>query len=94
MAERFKSLKDKLGCNRPSYTPDHPTKKMVVKACEGGKEKIVRFGQKGYKHNYSSEARKNFRARHNCSDKKSKMSAGYWACSKLWSKSSPKRTKK
>jgi hypothetical protein len=30
------------------------------------------------------ERRKNFRARHNCSDKKDITSAGYWSC-KLWS---------
>lgn len=29
------------------------------------------------------EARKNFRARHNCSDKKDKKTAGYWSC-KMW----------
>ena len=32
------------------------------------------------------ERRKNFRARHNCSDKKNKWSAGYWSC-KFWSSS-------
>lgn len=29
------------------------------------------------------ERRKNFRARHNCDEKKSKMTAGYWSC-KMW----------
>ena len=30
------------------------------------------------------EARKNFRARHNCDQKKDKTTAGYWSC-KFWS---------
>ena len=89
----FKKLKETLQANKPQYTPDHPTKKMVVKAVENGKEKIIRFGQKGYKHNYSDEARENFRARHNCEDADSKLTARYWACKALWSKGSPKRTK-
>ena len=35
-------------------------KKKMVKACEGGKEKLIHFGA-GYGHNYSSAARKSFR---------------------------------
>ena len=38
-----------MACNKPRKTPSHPTKSHVVKACEGGKEKIVRFGQQGVK---------------------------------------------
>lgn len=88
-----KRLKDLLKCNSPKMTPDHPTKKAVVKGCDDGKEKIVRFGAKGYKSNYSDEARKNFKARHNCDEAKDKLSAKYWACKALWSKHSPKITK-
>jgi hypothetical protein len=65
---------------------------MMVKACEGGKEKIVHFGASGYGHNYSTAARKSFRARHKCGEKKSKLSAQYWACRKLWA--GPKGSKK
>ena len=43
MAERVD--KDKMPCNKPRRTPNHPTKSHIVKACEGGKEKIIRFGQ-------------------------------------------------
>ncbi len=39
--------KSKLKCNKPRKTPGHKTKSHVVKACEGGKEKIIRFGQQG-----------------------------------------------
>ena len=41
-------------------------------------------------------ARKSFRARHKCSQAKSKLTARYWACKNLWAgsggstKSSPK----
>jgi hypothetical protein len=39
--------KSKLACNKPKRTPKHKTKSHIVKACEGGKEKIIRFGQQG-----------------------------------------------
>ena len=35
--------KDKMKCNKPRRTPEGP-KKFVVKACEDGKEKIIRYG--------------------------------------------------
>jgi hypothetical protein len=75
--------KSSMKCNKPRPST-RPGKKMMVKACEGGREKIVHFGAKGYGHNYSSAARKSFRARHKCGEKKSKLSAQYWACRKLW----------
>ena len=37
--------KSKMPCNKPRRTPNHPTKSHVVKACEGGKEKIIRFAR-------------------------------------------------
>jgi len=39
--------KSKMACNKPKRTPKHPTKSHVVKACSGGKEKVIRFGQQG-----------------------------------------------
>ena len=81
---KFPKLGDTLKCNSPRATPDHPEKKMVVKGCEDGKEKLVRFGAKGYKSNYSKEARKNFRARHNCDTATDKTTARHWACKALW----------
>jgi len=75
--------KDRMACNRPQRTPSGP-KKFVVKACSGGTEKIVRFGDPNMKiKKHIAERRASFRARHNCSDKKDKLSAGYWAC-KSW----------
>lgn len=75
--------KEDMPCNKPKAST-RPGKKKMVKACEGGKEKIVHFGAKGYGHNYSRKARKSFRARHKCGEKKSKLSAQYWACKNLW----------
>ena len=42
-------LKDSLTPNKPRKTPGHPTKSHVVLAKEGGKEKLIRFGQQGVK---------------------------------------------
>jgi hypothetical protein len=81
-AERMN--KSNMPCNKPHRTPDHPTKKSIVKACENGKEKIVRFGDQHMKIRKNEPGRrKNFRARHSCDEKKSKLSAGYWSC-KAW----------
>ena len=48
-AKAAKLHKDKMACNKPRKTPSHPTKSHVVKACQNGKEKIIRFGQQGRK---------------------------------------------
>jgi hypothetical protein len=90
--------KSLMKCNRP-VPSDRPGKKMMVKACDNGKEKLIHFGAEGYGHNYSDAARKSFRARHGCDTAKDKLSAKYWACSYLWkgpggsTKSSPKSKK-
>lgn len=87
--------KDKMPCNKPRKSPK-AGKKKVVKACSGGKEKIIHYGASGYGHNYSAAARKSFRARHGCDNAKDKLTARYWACKDLWAgkggskKSSPK----
>ena len=90
--------KSKMKCNSPKRS-DRAGKKMMVKACSGGKEKLIHFGAKGYGHNYSAAARKSFRARHKCDTANDKLTARYWACKKLWggkgksTKSSPKGRK-
>jgi len=87
--------KKKMACNKPTAS-DRAGKKKMVKGCEGGKEKLIHFGAKGYGHNYSAAARKSFKARHKCGTAKSKLTARYWACKNLWAgkggstKSSPK----
>ena len=90
--------KSKMKCNRV-VSSDRAGKKKMVKACSGGKEKLIHFGAKGYGHNYSAAARKSFKARHKCGSATNKLTARYWACKHLWAgkggstKSSPKNRK-
>lgn len=77
--------KDAMACNKPKRTPGHPTKSHVVKACSGGKEKIIRFGQQGVTGDKEPTARqKSFKARHAKNIAKGKMSAAYWADKVKW----------
>ena len=84
-----------MPCNKPRRS-SRAGKKKMVKACQNGKEKLIHFGATGYGHNYSSAARKSFKARHKCSTATNKLSARYWACKNLWAgkggstKNSPK----
>jgi hypothetical protein len=85
--------KKSMACNSPRRTPSHPKKSHVVKACEGGKEKIIRFGEQGAKTAGKPKAgesarmkakRKSFKARHRRNIKRGKMSAAYWADKVKW----------
>lgn len=85
--DRIKRLVKKHGVegvNRPKMTPSHATKKAVVVAKEGNTVKVIRFGAKGYKHNYSPEGRRKFKQRHAKNIKRGKLSAAYWADKFLW----------
>jgi len=57
--------------------------KVYVKDPKTGNVKKVNFGQKGMviKKN-NPGARKSFRARHKCDQKKDRTTAGYWSCRK------------
>lgn len=73
------------GYNKPKMTPSHPTKKAAVLAKEGDTVKLIRFGAKGYGHNYSPEARKSYLARSaGIKNGKTKLGANYWARKFLW----------
>ena len=74
--------KKTMPCNKPRNQRTK-TKKCVVKACQGGREKIIRYGDANMtiKKNRPGR-RKSFRARHNCATAKDKMSARYWSCKK------------
>lgn len=96
MADHAKAkrlAKERLACNKPQRTPNHPTKSHVVKACEGGKEKIIRFGQQGVSgspHREGESAadkarRESFKARHAKNIAKGKMSAAFWSNREKWS---------
>ena len=91
--------KSKMACNKPKRTPGHKTKSHIVKACENGKEKIIRFGQQGKKVGSLSGTagkaksgesarmkakRRSFKARHAKNIRKGKMSAAYWADKVKW----------
>ena len=85
--------KSKMKCNSPKRTPNHPKKSHVVKACSGGKEKVIRFGEQGAKTAGKPKAgesakmkakRKSFKARQGKNIAKGKMSAAYWANKVKW----------
>jgi len=91
-ASAAKIHKDSMPCNKPKRTPGHPTKSHVVKACENGEEKIIRFGQQGVKGSPKKEGeseayrkrRESFKARHSKNIAKGKMSAAFWADRVKW----------
>jgi hypothetical protein len=91
-ASAAKIHKDSMECNKPRKTPGHATKSHVVKACEEGEEKIIRFGQQGVKGagknptTAKDKARKkSYYARHNAQDSNpDKMSARYWSHKTKW----------
>ena len=81
--------KSKMACNKPKAQRSGG-KSHVVKACSGGVEKIIRFGQAGVsgagkRTDSKSKARRaSFKARHAKNIKKGKMSAAYWADKVKW----------
>ena len=93
MDEAERLDKEAMACNKPKRTPKHPKKSHVVKACEDGKEKIIRFGEQGAEtaggpkkgeSERMKKKRKSFKARHRRNIKKGKMSAAYWADKVKW----------
>jgi len=81
------------GYNKPKRTPNHPKKSHVVVAKEGGKTKLIRFGEQGAKTAGKPKAgesermkkkRASFKARHRKNIAKGKMSAAYWANKVKW----------
>ena len=85
--KKKKSAKDRMKCNSPRRIrkgePGHGKKKFVVKACDGGTEKIIRYGDANMEIKKDSpKRRKSFRARHKCDKPGSKLKARYWSCKK------------
>ena len=69
----------KLG--KPFRTPGGPKKFAVYVRKPGGGIKKVTFGDPGLRIKNSNKKRaKSFRARHKCSQKKDRTTAGYWSC--------------
>ena len=88
-----KVSKKDMACNKPKRTPSHPKKSHIVKACESGKEKLIRFGEQGAntagkpksgESDKMKAKRKSFKARHGKNIAKGKMSAAYWANETKW----------
>lgn len=68
------------GYNKPKSTPG-AAKKSAVLAKEGGKVRLVRFGDpKMSIKKHLPKHRKSFRARHGCDNPGTKLSAKYWSC--------------
>ena len=77
--------KDKMKCNKKRYLrkgeAGHGKQQKVVKACDDGKERIVKFGSATMRNNKDKpKNRKSFRSRMNCDTPGSKLKARYWAC--------------
>ena len=72
--------KDKMKCNIPRREVQGG-KKFVVKACQGGKEKIVRFGDANMTIKKNRPARKRSYCARSAGIKggKGKLSANYWS---------------
>jgi hypothetical protein len=67
--------------NRPFRTPGGPKKFAVYVKTPKGTVKKVTFGDPNMRVRNASKARaKSFRARHKCSQKKDRTTAGYWSC--------------
>jgi len=70
-----------LPCNSPRRTPGE-RKKFVVRACQNGQSKVIRYGDPDMTIKKNNPARRrSFRARHGCDSKPpAKTSARYWSC--------------
>jgi hypothetical protein len=79
--------KSEMACNKPQQAPAGAKQKYIVKACANGQEKTVRFGLRGmqdFLQHKNEKRRENFKARHRCSEKKDKLTPGWWACNYNW----------
>lgn len=81
MIEEAEHRGKKVNLNKPFRTPGGP-KKFAVYVKNGDSVKKVTFGDPNLRvKNNNPKAAKSFRARHKCSQKKDKTTAGYWSCS-------------
>ena len=81
------------GYNKPKRTPNHPTKSHAVLIKDGGKDRMIRFGEQGAstagkpktgESDKMKAKRKSFKARHAKNIAKGKTSAAYWASRTKW----------
>ena len=85
--------KSNMTPNKPVRTPGHTKKSHAVLAKEGGKEKLIRFGEQGAstagkpkagESDKMKKKRASFKARHGKNISKGKMAAAYWADKVKW----------
>lgn len=79
MAQRDEILV-RAGCqkyNEPVETPDHPTKTHIVVVKDGGRTRVVRFGQKPIE-TKGRGRRRDFERRHGSKLASERLSAAYW----------------
>jgi len=80
MIEEAEHRGKKVNLNKPFRTPGGP-KKFAVYVKNGDSVKKVTFGDPNLRvRNKNKKAAKSFRARHKCSQKKDRTTAGYWSC--------------
>jgi len=79
------------GLNKPKRAPANSEHKGRVLAHKDGKVKVINFGNRGYRHNYSAEAKKSYlkrsgeiRNKEGKLTKDDKFSANYWSRTYLW----------
>lgn len=76
---RFKNIKEKMQCNKPKRQKKG-SKTHVVKACQDGKEKIVRFGHSMPDGTSNPKRKKSYCARSaGIKGKMNKLSSNYWS---------------
>ena len=78
-----------MKCNKPQRAAAGKKEKKTVKACQGGKEKILHYGYRGmedFTQHKDKKRRASFRARMKCdsAEAKNKLTRRYWACKDLW----------
>lgn len=81
----------KVTLNKPIPSTRKDKKMMVFVKDKSGKIITIHFGQQGYRHNYSKQARENYLRRsagimdkNGRLTKDNKLSANYWARRVLW----------
>ena len=81
MIEEAKHRGRNVKLNKPFRTPGGPKKFAVYVKTKGGGVKKVTFGDPNLRvRNRNKKAAKSFRARHKCTQKKDRTTAGYWSC--------------
>jgi len=73
------------GYGKPISTPSHSSKSHAVVIKENGKDRLIRFGQKGVSGDKTLTPRaKAFKARHAKNIAKGRTSAAWWANKVKW----------